>query len=544
MSDAKIKKELILEIFEDAPALSNAMIAKLANASEGYVRRLVNPLRNSMSNQATLRQKELNALRKAQRVEKINWNRQKISQYYFIKTYLPQKEYKYESQQTKDFLRTDFIDYLLPTEDAWSSSGSGQDFSGSWSQFEYLSERRIGLGPKITRFPAEDAVREGFKFINKKTQEVVPLTNVYSRYDKKLSVEKWLKDTDFKNSFAKAIYMERVFGISFLIPYFSENDKEKGVLSKAYKESEGYPKAFESIAQTVAAPLDYYESTKLDKDPQKWSIRGGYYDPQEIHYSRVRVLMSRPVIGRWYGLSIWEPIWDSGIPYYQALIFLLRGFSKWGNMIVKYLIDQEGDLSELYDDHVDLVEEMKMNMTFIGPRSTDIGFENTQLATGLRDMMEIWIEDISAGTGIPVNILMGRVVSSGLSGVGNLVAERYYWNTIKKIQQAFTDDVQWCLELAGFDLTDLEIDWNLAITKTDQQRLIDEGLQIENEIMKERLIQERVMTDRVISGEAFEDEQQEGGNGDANKPKQQKTDFILETIKKRRAELLKGRGLN
>ena len=128
-----------------------------------------------------------------------------------------------------------------------------------------------------------------------------------------------------------------------------------------------------------------------------------------------------------------------------------------------------------------------MNGTFIFPRGTEVKFANTQLATGLRDMMEIWIEDMAAGSGIPVPTLMGRIVASGLSGVGYLVAERYYWNTVKKIQQSFTDDVRAILILAGFDMKDLVIDWKLSITKTDQQRLMDEGLQIENEIMKERL---------------------------------------------------------
>lgn len=475
-----------------------------------------------------------------------------------MKYHLPQKAYPTETQQTKDFLNNDFINYLLPTEDAYSSSGSGEDFSGSWSQYEYLSERRIGIGPKITRFPSEDAVREGFKLINKKTEEVIPLTDVFSRYDKKLSIDKWLKDTDFMNTLARVIYFERVFGISFLIPYFSENDKEKGVLAKAYSEKEQYPKAFEAISPTVASPIDYYETAKLDKDPQKWTIRGGYFDPQEIHYSRVRVFMSRPVVNRWYGLSIWEPIWDSAIPYYQALIFLLRGFAKWGNMLVKYIINSEEDLTELVDAHEDLIESMKMNGTMIGNAGAIIDFVNTQLGTGLRELMDIWIEDISAGTGIPVNIMMGRVVSSGLSGVGNLVAERYYWNTIKKIQMSFTDDVKWCLDLAGFDLKDMVIDWNLAITKTDQQRLIDEGLQIENEMMKERLIQEKVMTDRMLTGEAFEQPEQQGGNGEAKKPKTQtdlatdffnillntrkSTDFILDEMRKRRAKLMKERG--
>lgn len=560
MAEAKSKKDLILEVFNDAPALSNPMIAKLTDSSEGYVRRLLGPLREVMTKKPVIDQKQKRALMKAKESNQRYWNNAKVSQYYFMKNFLPSKEYTFESQIAKDFVESDFASFFLPTEDAFSSSGSGQDFAGTWAQYEYLAERRTGVGHKVTRFPAEDAVREGFKIMDKKTNEVKPLEEIFSSFDKALSLQKWLKDTDFMNVLAQTIYMERVYGISFLVMYFSEDDKAKGVLSKEYNEREEYPKAFEPIPPTVAAPMNEWDTKKLDKDPQKWTIRGGLHDPQEINYTRVRVFMSRPVFSRWYGLSVFEPCWDSMISYYQALIFLLRGFAKWGNMIVKYIIPSEEDLADLYEEHIDLVEDMKMNMTYIGPQGTEIDFANTNLANGLKDLIEIWLEDICAGAGFPVNILMGRVVSAGLSGVGNLVAERYYWNTIKKIQQAFTDDVRAILELAGFDLTDLEIDWNLAITKTDQQRLIDEGLQIENEMMKEQLIQQRVMTDRMISGEAFEQPQQEGqtpsngGKKELEKSAKSKQDFfeqvrdqqtkvksMLDHIKQRRAELLKPR---
>jgi len=464
-SKFKTKKEWILDMSQQAPTLTNTIISDYTGASLGYVNQILG--KNRVPQRKYRVRKDVNI-----------WQQFKKQQNDFIVNNLPVYEYKHEH---KDF-REDFVNYHLPTDDQWGS-GSGEDLSGSWSQYEYLAEKRIGVGPKVTRFPAEDAVREGFQFIDHKTKKIVP----------KPEIEQWLDDTDFMNELARVIYFERVYGIGYLLAYYSKNDKEKGIMAEEVKEG-SVPVAFEAHVPTILTPINVYESDKLDKNPQKWNFMGGMYDPQTIDHTRIRVFMSRPVFGRWYGLSIFEPIWDSVIPYYQALLFLLRGFVKWGNLIPMVTIPGEDDLEALFDKNVDVIEDMKMNGTFIFPMGSTITFENTKLAAGLRDMMEIWIEDISAGTGIPVPKLMGRVVSAGLSGVGYLVAERDYWTMIKNIQHAFTDDVKAILKHAGFDLEGLDLHWNLTITKTDQQRLMDEGMEIQNQMLEEQLVQTKLQT--------------------------------------------------
>ena len=534
------KKELILDLYNAAPQLSNQLIAKSTGASISYVSRLLGSRDVKPLNEDEIKKKQMQY--HSRNLNKIIWSRFKRSQLDFVKTYLPTVNYKQEIKPIKEH---DFVNYKLPTDDAFESSGSGEDLSGSWSQYQYLAEKRIGIGPKITRFPAEDAVREGFKFLNKKTKEVV----------EKSEIELWMEDTDFLNELAKAIYFERVYGISFLVSYYSKEDKIEGKLGDPYKKSEGKPIAFEALPPTEVSPVNLWKSERLDHNPQKWDIRGGLFNPQLIHHTRIRVFMSRPVVNRWYGLSIFEPMWDAVICYYQALIFTLLGFAKWGNLIPSVTTSSEDSIEEVFDKHIDTLEQMKMNGSFIWPQGTEIKFLETKLGSGLRELMDIWIEDISSGSGIPVPILMGRVVASGLGNNGYAIMERYYWNTVKKIQKTFTDDVRAILIQAGFNLKDVEIDWNLTITKTDQQRLMDEGLHVENEIMKERLLQEQVMTDRMLSGEAFEEPEQEGGNGEAKKgsqstkdfilelrSKQKSTDFILSEMRKRRVKLLQERG--
>lgn len=541
----KTKRDAILDFYKRSPQASNLTIANKTGASQSYVSRLIGP--NSKGTRS-LNLAEVDHLRrlKLRKHGEALWPMFRETQHDFVKTFLPKRKHDHEG----DF------SYFLPTDDAFASSGSGIDFSGSWSQYEYLAERRIGVGPRITRACAEDAVREGFQFMNVKSREVIERDKVFE----------WIKNTNFINELATVLYYERVYGVGFLISHYGPNDKKDGIL--ATEQTKGKkPIGFEAMPPTVMTPVNVHESTKLDKNPQNWDLQGGLFDPTSVHHTRVRVFMTRPTISRWYGLSIFEPIWDSIIPYYQALIYLLKGFSKWGNMIPKVIIPEEDTVNAVFDKHVDVIEDMKANGTFIFPRGTDFDLVSTQLATGLRDMMEIWIEDMSAGTGVPVPQMMGRVVSSGLSGAGYLVAERNYWNNEKKIQLSITDDVTEILKFAGFKMEEEELVWHLAVTKTDQQRLMDEGMALENEIMKERLMQEKLMTDNMLA-QGVNPEGQDGngndgkddksgnnqarpgegpgnspikkpGNGGATQLAKQQTDFMLSKIREKRLKLMK-----
>jgi len=212
--------------------------------------------------------------------------------------------------------------------------------------------------------------------------------------------------------------------------------------------------------------------------------------------------MTRPVPDRWRGLSVFEPIWVPIMSYFQAQIFMLRAFTRLGNTITAFKVDTEDDLDDVFTQYANLFDEMKMNGMFIGRKGDEISMANTNigtgLGTGLTELMEMWKEDISAGTNIPVPIIWGRVTEGGMSGAAYLMAERYYWTEIANIQTSITDDCVRIFEDAGFDMTDRRIEWNLAITKTDQQRLLDEGMELQNEIMKEQLDQAKIQTQTLL----------------------------------------------
>jgi hypothetical protein len=329
--------------------------------------------------------------------------------------------------------------------------------------------------------------------------------------------------------------------------YFTESDRENEDFSEPVKEGKR-PIGFQAFPCTIMAPIDVYNGKWLDTNPQKWELQGGIYKTGKIHPSRVHVFMSRRTPNRWRGLSVFEPIWIPLMSYFQAQIYMLRAFAELGNVIPMWLIDSPNDINDLWTDRSNLLDEMKMNGKFIGIKGDEFVFANTKIGQGLNELMEIWKEDIAAGSNLPVPIIWGRVTAAGLSGAAYLMAERYYWNEIANIQSSFSDDVIRIIRDAGFKSIDNKkrIDWNLAITKTDQQRLLDEGMQIQNEILKEELIQRRLQTTQMIDlykqGQPINGEQM-NLNENEEKPKQeskqaqQKKDFVIEEILKSRREI-------
>jgi len=388
--------------------------------------------------------------------------------------------WRYQKQQYDDF-----ASHFLPTDDIWASSGTGVDTVPSLQYFSWLAEKRIGVAYKIARKPAEDAVRNRFTIRDFKGDEVDDD-----------DILDWMEDTDLYNQLVEAFYYERVYGCSFMMKYFSESDKDKDDLSKPAP-SNKRPVAFQAFPPTHMSPVNVHQTNWLGTNPQKWDLIGGDYNIGKIHHSRVHVFMSRRVPDRWRGLSVFEPIWIPLMSYFQAMIFMLRAFSEMGNVIPVWLIDDLGeDALDLWTQYSSLLDEMKMNGKFVGKKGDEFTFPTTNIGQGLPDLMEMWKEDISAGTNLPLPILFGRVTAAGLSGAAYLMAERYYWNEIANIQASFSDDIIRIIRDAGFKTIDRKkrIDWNLAITKTDQQRLLDEGMMLQNEILKEDLLQRRLQT--------------------------------------------------
>jgi len=442
-------------------------------------------------------------------------------------------------QQKQSF--DDFQTYFLPTDDIWSSSGTGDDALPGLSHLQYLAEQRVGVAWKIAKKPAEDAVRNEFTIRDRQNNE----TMTDELFD-------FLHDeyVDFYNQLALALYFNRVYGTGFLMTYFTDSDKKNDDFSKPAPKGKR-PVSYQAFPPTLMSPINAYQSEWLTSNPQKWDLMGGQYNSTTIHHSRVHVIMTRPSVNRWRGISVFEPIWIPLMSYFQAMVYMLRAFSEMGNVIPAWLIDAEEDQIEIIDLYADLLDEMKMNGKYVGKKGDEFIFQNTHIGDGLQNLMEIWKEDIASGSNMPIPILFGRVANAGLGSGGYLMAERYYWNEVSNIQRSLSDDVIRIIRAAGFKDIDFKkrVDWQLAITKTDQQRLMDEGMELQNEILKEDLIQRRLQTGMMMDQfkqmkENPENFQVSGNNMLGYEPQQkeqgqqkQERDFIIEKILEERSKM-------
>jgi len=380
----------------------------------------------------------------------------------------------------------DFPSFFDPAGDITSTSGTLSDDQPGVSQFKWLFEKRLGVTNNISSKPAEDAVKMKFR-----------LAKYNGEIDEKLTEEimDWLEDPDLKfwDQLALALTFERVYGIGILVKYYTKDDKENNLLeTEAPKNTK--PIAFQAFPPDVMTPINTDKSVWLGSDPNEWDWHGGTIGPSKIDHSRVQVIMTRPSTTRWRGQSLYEAIWIPLLLYFQVFVFMLRHFTKWGNIIPKYMIEGEEDLDTIWTLYADLIEEMKMNGVFLGRKGDELDFAPSGTAQGINELMEILKEEIAARTRIPVIVTFGRTSNAGLGSAGYLLAQMEYWGEVANIQRSISDDIMRIIKLAGFNIKGRRLDWMLTINKTDQQRLIDEGMEIENEIMKEQYIQAQIQT--------------------------------------------------
>lgn len=407
--------------------------------------------------------------------------------------------------------REDFPAFHDPVGDITSASGTLSDDQPGFSQFQWLVEKRLGVCNNVASKPAEDAVRNKFRMV-KYSGEV----------DDKLTEEimDWLEDPELKfwDQLCLALYYERTYGVSCLVKYYTTNDKENGKLdTQAPKNTR--PISFQAFPPNIINPQNTNKSVWLGSDPNEWDWQGGMIGPTKIHHSRVQTIMTRPSAMRWWGQSIFEAIWIPLLLYFQVFVYMLRHFTKWGGVIPAYMIDGEDDLDDIWTLYGDLLEEMKMNGIFLGRKGDELTFTPSNTAQGLTELMEILKEEISARTRIPVIVIFGRTSNAGLGSAGYLLAQMEYWGEVANIQRSISDDVMRILKLAGFNLKGRRIEWMLSMNKTDQQRLIDEGMEIENEIMKEQYMQTQIQTMMLLEQAKNPQVDENPMDNSADKPK-------------------------
>ncbi len=114
-------------------------------------------------------------------------------------------------------------------------------------------------------------------------------------------------------------------------------------------------------------------------------------------------------------------------------------------------------------------------------------FIQTQIGKGIGEAMEQYKEDISSAWRIPLNQMFGRSVGGGLQGAGALVSKEDYLQNVSNIEMSISDNLKKIYTDAGFEVEQWDLYWNMAVKKTDEQLLKEEGMTTQNLILKETL---------------------------------------------------------
>ncbi len=371
---------------------------------------------------------------------------------------------------SKGEYQDDFNNWYSATEDISKSSGTGtQGSSQNMLELRFLAEKRLGVGNAVTHGFAEDALFNWFnakKVDTKNTTVSVPGFN------------KWVVESDFKNQSILWDAHKRTYGIGLLCKFWTQHD------DMSQPAPHKPPRNFQVISPLYIAPLNTHETRFIDYDEEMWKFMGGNLKVKQIHRSRIEVIRGAPQQDTYRGLSVLEPIYLPLICYYNSIVYLTRGLAKHGNMIPVMHSGSVTPTPDEYTNFLALMREFVMNgFIFVG-RDDKIEYPNSNVGTGMYSTLEILKEEISSGTRIPLNQLFGRSESGGISGTGNLTAERKYLNNLANEQTKISDDMIRIFTQAGFDFEGKELMWNLALSKTREQQLIEEQMELNNSILK------------------------------------------------------------
>ena len=372
-----------------------------------------------------------------------------------------------------DDFSDDFANFYGATENIMGASGTGvlSDSQSMW-ELHFLCNKRLGVGNAITQGFSEDAL---FNWFMPKKVDTKNTTVTVKGFNK------WTVESDFKNQAINWNTHKRVYGIGLLCKFWTNHDD----MSKPAPRKP--PKKFQVISPLYIAPTNTYETRMIDYDEEIWKFMGGNLRVKTIHRSRIEVLRGTPQQDTYRGLSIPEVVYLPLICYYNALIYFTKALAKWGNMTPVLKSGSVTPTPDEYREFLELMEEFVMNGFFFLGRDDSIEYPNTNIGQGLYQAVELLKEEISAGTRIPLNQLFGRSESGGISGAGNLTAERKYLNNLANEQVKISDDMIRIFSQAGFDFEGKDLMWNLALQKTREQELLEESQELQNGIQAQQL---------------------------------------------------------
>lgn len=363
----------------------------------------------------------------------------------------------------------DYQSYYEPHNNIYDSAGqTGKNDRPDFTDLEYLSDQRIGIGRYFTSIFAGKTVRNGFDFYDwegnlKKHPEIMKALYKAKFYTEQIQ---WVKQ-------------ELIYGTSFLIKYWSTHDKfEQPPPKKPFIACKAFP-------PSLLMPSNIWESTQgfLSEDEEKWNFIGGKNRTVSIHKDRVEILNTRPNPYDWIGYSLWESIYLSACAYLNLIINGLKMVAKYSNVVVAYHMPVPNPSLKMYKAFQEIINEMKANFTFVMGKDEKLEFLDSKMGTGLMEFGEFLKEDMAAGTGLPLNQTYGRADGGGLQGAGALISKQGELETISNYQSDLADNY-WGMLNRYWDLDEEFVKFRLDYQKSDRARYEEEQMQWQNELLK------------------------------------------------------------
>ena len=378
----------------------------------------------------------------------------------------------------------DFPRNFKPSDDIFGS-GTGEDERPSIIDLYAICNTRMGVVWCGTQVVSSDSMRNWHVFVDPDTQKEVrnPTTK---------SALNWAVETDLRNQSQQWLRWTLGLGTGWLVKYWTKDDlknmKDEPPLSKP-------PKRFRAFSPLYMQPINTDKSNELNYQEDVWQFSGGEINQvYNIHKDRVDVLSIYKEEGHWRGLSICEPVWLALMGYFQAFIYITKGLRTWGDAVPAMFtgdgIPEEGEISSM----LDVMDEYAMNYKWALGKDDRLEFIQTNIGKGIREAMEQYKEEISSAWRIPLNQLFGRSVGGGLAGAGALVSKEDYLQEISNKQMAMSDNIKKIYIDAGWKVESYDLLWNLAVKKTDEQRMREEGMEIQNKILTEQWKQAKAQT--------------------------------------------------
>ncbi|MBR2214516.1 MAG: DUF1073 domain-containing protein [Selenomonadaceae bacterium] len=290
-----------------------------------------------------------------------------------------------------------------------------------------------GIANKIISAPAEDAISSGFTVMQGDT-ECEDNDNIASA----------LEDLDFDRQFSTALSWDRLYGGAVILVLANDGGTLEEPLDEKRLKSVERLEVY--TPEDVSFTDDYLYDNPLDANfgkPQFYTLTGYYGNSFAVHESRL-LLFHGGTISNYYrrgrngwGATVLEQIQSDLANYGEGLRLSLAALSRLSQGVMKLngmnelMMNEDGEKQLQQRLHlIDLYRHLE-NTIALGV-DDEYDLKNLSL-TGIKDVLELFQNALSASTGIPSTVLFGRS-PAGMSATGESDMENYY-NMVRRIQK-------------------------------------------------------------------------------------------------------------